>query len=123
FAGQATQGADIAIGTRSGVAICDIALERAHSTPVPVAFGEVLLTIKDAPTGRQVPARVGIYDATGRAPLAAQDSLKLQRFADDLRMLAVNERTFWPSSNRQAFYVDGQYRSKLPAGKYELVVT
>jgi hypothetical protein len=69
FAGQATQGADIAIGTRSGVAICDIALERTHSTPLPVAFGEALLTIKDGPTGRRVPARVGIYDATGRAPL------------------------------------------------------
>ena len=123
FAGQATQGADIAIGTRHGVAICDIALERSHATPAAIASGEVVLTIRDADTGRRVPARVGIYDATGRAPLASQDSLKLQRFADDLRMLAVNERTFWPSRNRQAFYVDGQYRSRLPVGRYELVVT
>ncbi|HEY6123181.1 MAG TPA: CehA/McbA family metallohydrolase [Steroidobacteraceae bacterium] len=123
FAGQATQGADIAIGTRSGVAICDITLERSNSTPLPAAFGEALLTIKDGPTGRRVPARVGIYDATGRAPLASDDSLKLQRFADDLRMLAVNERTFWPSDHRQAFYVDGEYRARLPAGQYELVVT
>jgi hypothetical protein len=123
FAGQATQGADIAIGTRSGVAICDIALERNHTTPAPQAFGEAVLTIREARTGRRVPARVGIYDTTGRAPLASQDSLMLQRFADDLRMLAVNERTFWPSANRQAFYVDGQYRTRLPAGRYELVVT
>ena len=47
----------------------------------------------------------------------------LQRFADDLRMLAVNERTFWPSENRQAFYVDGTYEARVPVGTYELVAT
>ena len=29
------------------------------------------LTVKDPKTGRPVPARVGIYDETGRAPLAS----------------------------------------------------
>ena len=47
----------------------------------------------------------------------------LQRFADDLRMLTVNERTFWPSENRQAFYVDSDYDGEVPAGTYDLVVT
>lgn len=123
FAGQGAQGADIAVGTRSGVAICDIRLERSHTTKQPTVFGEVSIGIKDAKTGRSVPARVGIYDATGRAPIASDKALMLQRFADDIRMFAVNERTFWPSQNRQAFYVDGDYRGRLPAGTYELVVT
>ena len=64
-----------------------------------------------------------MYDVTGRAPLASDRALMLQRYADDLRMLPVNDRTFWPSSNRQAFYINGDYESRVPEGKYELVVT
>jgi hypothetical protein len=47
----------------------------------------------------------------------------LQRFADDLRMLAANDRTFWPSENRQVFYADGTYEARVPVGKYELVAS
>ena len=32
-------------------------------------------------------------------------------------------RTFWPSPHRLAFYVDGSYEARVPAGTYELVVT
>ncbi len=125
FAGQATQGADLAIGAPDlGVlVICDIKVERSNTYKAPTAFGTFQLTVKDAKTGGLVPARIGLYDATGRAPLASDKSLMLQRFADDLRMLAVNERTFWPSQNRQAFYVDSKYESRVPAGTYELVAT
>lgn len=123
LAGQGTQGGDIAIGTRDGVAVCDIKVSRSNTTKVPTAYGTVKLSFKDAKTGGVVPARVGLYDATGRAPLASDKSLMLQRFADDLRMLSVNERTFWPSQNRQAFYVDGSYEGKVPVGTYELVAT
>jgi hypothetical protein len=123
FAGQGTQGGDIAVGTRDGIAVCDIQVERTHTTKVPTEFGNLKITFQDAKTGGLVPARVGLYDSTGRAPLASDQSLMLQRFADDLRMLSVNERTFWPSSNRQAFYVDGNYEAKLPVGSYELVAT
>jgi len=123
LAGQGTQGADIAIGTQNGVMLCDFQITRSNATKAPLAYGSIKLSIKDAKTGGVVPARVGLYDATGRAPLASDQSLMLQRFADDLRMLAVNERTFWPSQNRQAFYVDGSYEAKLPVGTYELVAT
>ena len=123
FAGQGTQGGDFAIGTQTGVAICSIEVARSNTTKVPASFGQLQLTVKDKKTGGIVPARIGLYDATGRAPLASDKSLMLQRFADDLRMLAVNERTFWPSSNRQAFYVDGNYESRVPEGTYELVAT
>lgn len=123
LAGQGTQGSDFAIGSRTGIALCDIAVSRAGTTVKPTVFGSVALVVKDGVTGAIVPARVGIYDSTGRSPLASDRALKLQRYADDLRMLAVNDRTFWPSANRQAFYVDGQYESRLPAGEYELVTT
>lgn len=123
LAGQGTQGADFALGAPGGMVLCNIKVERSNKTVAPTFFGQLELTIKDSKTGGLVPARVGIYDSTGRAPLASDKSLMLQRFADDLRMLSVNERTFWPSKNRQAFYADGNYTSRLPAGKYELVIT
>jgi len=123
FAGQGTQGSDIAIATKNGIALCDVKVSRSNTTKVPTDFGSVQLSIKDAKTGGLVPARVGIYDSTGRAPLVSNKALMLQRFADDLRMLSVNERTFWPSENRQAFYADGSYEGKLPEGTYELVAT
>lgn len=123
LAGQGTQGSDIAIGSRMGMALCDVAVTRSGTTTSPAAFGQVRLTVKDAKSGVTVPARVGMYDVTGRAPLASDRAIKLQRYADDVRMLAVNDRTFWPSANRQAFYVDGNYEARLPAGTYELVAT
>jgi hypothetical protein len=121
--GQGVQGSDIAIAARNGIALCDIEIERSGTTKPVAAFGTFKLTIKDAETGALVPARVGLYDSTGRAPLASDNALMLQRFGDDLRMLAVNERTFWPSENRQAFYVDSEYEARIPAGIYELIAT
>jgi hypothetical protein len=123
LAGQGTQGSDIAIGSRTGFALCDVAISRSGTTMAAADFGTLQLTVKDTRTGAVVPARVGIYDSTGRAPLASDSALMLQRYADDVRMLPVNDRTFWPSPNRQAFYVNGNYGARLPAGTYELVAT
>jgi hypothetical protein len=123
LAGQGVQGSDIAIAARNGFVLCDVKIERSNTTKPATAHGTVKLTIKDAETGALVPARVGLYDSTGRAPLASDDALMLQRFADDLRMLPVNDRTFWPSANRQAFYVDSEYEAEVPVGTYELVAT
>lgn len=64
-----------------------------------------------------------VDDASGRAPLPSDRALSIHRFTDEIRLLRVNARTAWPSSNRLAFYVDGGYESRLPAGAYELVVT
>jgi hypothetical protein len=123
LAGQGTRGSDIALGAPGGMVLCNIALARSGTTKAPETFGDFKLTVKDAATGDVVPARVGLYDSTGRSPLASDEALMLQRFSDELRMLAVNDRTFWPSENRQAFYVDGTYAARPPAGTYELVIT
>lgn len=123
LAGQATQGADIALGAPNGIVVCSIEVVRSNQTIAPEAYGRVKLTLRDAKTGGLVPARLGLYDKSGRAPLASDKSLMLQRFADDLRMLTANERTFWPSENRQVFYADGTYEARVPVGTYELVAS
>jgi hypothetical protein len=123
LAGQGTQGADIALGAPKGIVVCSIEVVRSNKTVAPEAYGRVKLTLRDAKTGGLVPARLGLYDKSGRAPLASDKSLMLQRFADDLRMLTANERTFWPSENRQVFYADGNYEARVPIGTYELVAS
>jgi len=47
----------------------------------------------------------------------------VHRFADEARLLWMNRRTFWTSTNRQAFYVNGSYDARVPAGLYELILT
>ncbi|MCH7823945.1 MAG: CehA/McbA family metallohydrolase [Acidobacteria bacterium] len=123
FAGQGTKGTDLAIGGRGGIALCDVELTRSGTTVVPASSGRLRLKIQDAGSGRPIPARVGLYDTTGRAPLPSERSVLVHRFTDEVRLLWVNQRTFWPSENRLAFYVDGDYEARLPAGTYELVAT
>ncbi len=123
FAGQGTKGTDLAIGGRGGIALCDVELTRSGTTVVPTSFGRLRLEVQDAGSGRPIPARLGLYDTTGRAPLPSEQSVLVHRFTDEVRLLWVNQRTFWPSENRLAFYVDGDYEARLPAGNYELVAT
>ncbi len=123
LAGRGIHGTDLAVGGRGGIALCDIALVRSGTTRVPTAFGRLRLDVQDAGTGRRVPARVGLYDATGRAPLPSEQALLVHRFTDEVRLLWVNQRTLWPSEHRLAFYVNGRYETRVPVGTYELVVT
>ena len=123
LAGHGTRGIDIAVGSRDGLCICDIEVTRSGSTDAPAAFGRIRLQITDAATGRPAPARVGLYDPTGRMPLPSGDAILVHRYTDEVRRLWISPRTFWPSPHRQAFYVNGSYEARVPAGTYELVVT
>ena len=123
FAGRGVRHTDIAVSARDGIALCDVSIERSGATQAPTQFGRLALDVRDGDGGPAVPARVGLYDATGRAPLPSDRALSIHRFTDEIRLLRVNARTFWPSANRLAFYVDGSYETCLPAGAYELVVT
>ena len=71
FAGQGTKGTDLAIGGRGGIALCDVELTRSGTTVVPTSFGRLRLEVQDAGSGRPIPARLGLYDTTGRAPCFA----------------------------------------------------
>ena len=123
FAGRGVRGTDVAVSARDGIALCDVSIERSGTTREATSFGRLALDVRDGDGGPDVPARVGLYDASGRAPLPADRALSIHRFTDEIRLLRVNARTSWPSGNRLAFYVDGRYESRLPVGAYELVVT
>ena len=64
FAGQATQGADIAMSAKGlgSMAICDIQVERSNTTKAATEFGSVQLVLKDEKTGGSIPARVTAAD-------------------------------------------------------------
>ena len=123
LAGHGTRGIDIAVGSRDGLCVCDVEVTRSGATEAPTASGRVRLQITDASSGRPMPARVGLYDATGRMPLPSDDAILVHRYTDEVRRLSLTRRTFWPSPHRQAFYVNGSYAARVPAGTYELVVT
>ena len=123
LAGQGTRGIDIAVGSRAGLCLCDVEVVRGGTTDAPTAFGRVRLEVTDAVSGESMPARVGLYDSTGRMPLPSDDAIMVHRFTDEVRRLWVSPRAFWPVEHRQAFYVNGSYEARVPAGTYELVVT
>ena len=122
LAGHGTRGIDLAVGSRGGVCLCDIEVVRSGATRAPAALGRVRLQVTDAASGRPVPARAGLYDATGRMPLPSDDAVLVHRYTDEVRRVWVTPRTFWPSPHRLAFYVNGSYEARVPAGTYELVV-
>lgn len=123
LAGQGILKTDLAVGARGGtIALCDIEIARTNTTGAPEGLGQVRLEVKDE-TGRLVPARVGLYDVRGRTPLPSDQALSIHRFADEVRLLWVNRRTFWPSDHRQAFYVNGSYEARVPTGVYDLIAT
>jgi hypothetical protein len=124
FAGQGAQGIDLALNARQGtLALCDIEVTRSGATKPAAAHGRIRLEIKDGKSGRPVPARVGLYDETGRLPLPSEHAIPVRRFTDRIRRVWMNRRTFWPGASREAFYVNGLYEARLPAGTYELVVS
>ncbi len=124
FAGLGTQKIDLAVGSPSGqLALCDIAIARSGKTKPKSALGKVRIEIRDSVSGAPLPARVGLYDATGRAPLPSDDALLVERFADKVRLLPIDPRAFWPSHNRLGFYVTQDYDAEVPAGTYEIAAT
>ena len=124
LAGQGARGVDIALGHPRGEAvICGVEIRRSGTTPPRPPSGLVRLEVTDAATGQPIPARAGLYDATGRLPLPSASAVMVHRFADHVRRLWVSRRDSWPSESRQVFYVDGRYEAQVPAGMYEVVVT
>jgi hypothetical protein len=123
FAGLGILKTDFAVGARGGIALCDIAVSRSSTTKPPGATGRIHIEVKDAQTGDLVPARLGLYDATGRTPLPSDQALLVHRYADETRLLWIAPRLVWPSPERQAFYTTGTYESQVPAGTYQLVAT
>lgn len=123
FAGQGILGTDLAIGARGAIAICDLIVVRSGSTPPAAQRGTLRIEVRDEQTGRAVPARLGLYDSTGRTPLPSDEALQVHRYADETRLLWTAPRIVWPNPNRQVFYVDGDYEAEVPVGTYQLVAS
>jgi hypothetical protein len=123
FGGLGILNTDLAVGARGGIALCDISVARSGATKARAADGRIHIDVTDAETGDVVPARLGLYDATGRTPLPSNDALLIHRYADETRLLWVAPRLVWPSEQRQAFYVNGRYEANVPAGSYTFVAT
>jgi len=101
--------------------ICDVAVERRFTTPLPPAHGWLDLTVADA-SGAPAPARVGLYDATGRMPIPSAEAVEIKKFDDRTRTYLLRAQTVWPADNKYVFHVDGQYRATaagraLPPGR------
>ncbi|MEE9231080.1 MAG: CehA/McbA family metallohydrolase [Acidobacteriota bacterium] len=124
----------VAIGAQIPVAedptntltVCSVALKRSYQTIAPKQLGFLDLEILDQATGQPTPARMGLYDSTGRMPLPSDDALIIKSYNDPVKQIFLRSNFGpgqpWPASNRYVFYVDGRYRAELPAGTYNLVV-
>ncbi len=137
FANRGMGGSDIAVvatgamfgideGDTNTITVCSIALKRSHETPVPTEFGDVEITVLDETTATPTPARLGLYDATGRMPLPSEDALTISFYDDQTKQIRLGGSFGpgppWPAENRHVFYTDGRYRARLPLGTYQLVV-
>lgn len=125
FAGFGRYGTDITVGMEGGekVSICQIALKRSSVSPVPADHGYIDLEILDQ--GATVPARIGIYDESGRMPFPSDEAVSLKMIESLTRIVELRDGSHpeWPTKNRTGFYTDGRYRARLPAGTYDLVVS
>lgn len=104
------------------ITICDVKLERNNATIIPDRYGRIAIQVLDD-TGKGVPARIGIYDATGRLPLPSEEAIAIKRAEESFRVVNLTPSLIpWPASNPSGFYIDRAYHAKLPVGQYELVV-
>lgn len=105
--------------------ICNLALRRSYTTPARQVVGWTAIEVVDE-RGQPTPARMGIYDASGRLPLPSDEALTLKDgLIGATRIIGVSLLPVlppWPVKNRSVFYTDGRYHTRLPVGEYELIV-
>jgi len=103
------------------ITVCNVSLKRSYATAIPKSYGQIALEVLDE-TGRAVPARVGIYDSTGRLPLPSDEAIAVKRMNDVIRVINLTPGLTWPARNPSGFYINGSYGAKLPIGQYELAI-
>ena len=124
------QGADswnVQLDKTHQVALCDVAISKDGKIPGYGKDGRLSLTIKDE-TGQVSPARLGLYSTyNGRMPLPSKDAVTFQYYGERKREHFLREgwgyKEPWPNDNRYIFYTNGKYKTELPSGEYQLVVS
>lgn len=103
--------------------ICNLSLRRSYTTPSRKVFGGIEIEVVDE-NGQPTPARMGLYDSSGRLPLPSDGAVVLENsLRGRTRVVDLGVGVpVWPGKNRSSFYSNGKYRSRLPAGEYELIV-
>ena len=136
FANRGESGADFTIAAPDGtwfgdpdgdhrIVLCDVVVERSGLTASPLGAGRFRLEVTDGddPT----PARLGLYDESGRMPLPSESALSIRNYEDRTKQVFLRETHStiapWPHQNRYFFYADGVYEADVPAGSYTLVVS
>jgi len=105
------------------IAISDIRITR-NAPKAPLANdAKFELTILNR-DGKPTPARVGLYDASGRMPVPSSDAVPIMDHGYLKREhFFIPGMGRWPGKGRYVFYTDGQYSADLPAGDYQLVIS
>ncbi|MBT8132580.1 MAG: hypothetical protein KJO35_09955, partial [Gammaproteobacteria bacterium] len=137
FANRGESGTDFSVTAPDGtwfgdpaashkIVLCGIRITRSNETPVVAERGQLRLSVDDE-LARPTPARIGLYDATGRMPLPAAAAVTINNYEDRTKQVFLRNShgmiPQWPHDNRWFFYVDGRYETALPAGDYTLVVS
>lgn len=127
FANLGYLGTDLAISTSSEegtnpqeFTICTLSLRRTHTTPAKHSIGVAVIRVVDE-AGNPVPARLGLYDSSGRLPLPSDDAVGVRDLVALTRIVPMGPEPTWPAQNRHVFYVNGRYRAQLPEGHYQLI--
>lgn len=134
FANRKTDKTDFAIGALGAIqppnkqvnaelVLCDLKISREHPGAVdPRPLGKLQLHVTNEKAEKDS-VRVGLYGPDGKSPLAGQDAVLIDTFADRSRdWPVINKLKGWPSAGHFVFYVDGQYQADVRAGTYDLVV-
>lgn len=132
LATEGEHGGDITLIAFGGTALTvrDVSLQRSHTTDAPTRFGTLQLEVRDE-RGTATPALVGLYDERKRLPKPGPAAVTFRPMLDPTRTITRNPlrgnvaygaSLTWPATNHSAFYVDGRYEAKVPAGKYDVVI-
>ena len=110
--------------TLSGeIALCDLKISRKGKRQHPETKTGILSLRLHNEEGLADSARIGLYDAQGRAPLAGQDAVTLYPYKAAFKQWPlISTVRGWPSDGRYAFYVNGNYVAEVPEGNYDLAV-
>jgi len=105
----------------AGITLCNIEVARNFQT-TQKQTGWLDLTLTDE-NQNPTAARIGLYSREGALPIPSTDAVSIRKFDDLTRTYLLQTSVPWPHENRFVFYVDGQYRARVPTGRYQLVVT